>query len=54
MTCRATPTVVLVSRVLMSSTAGYDVTLISVSVIGFSLSVVCGLFSKVNVVFCLV
>ena len=30
----------------MSSTAGYDVTLISMSVIGFSLSVVCELFLK--------
>ena len=54
MTCRATPTVVLVWRLLMNSTAGYDVTLISMSVMGFSLSFVCELFSKVNVVFCLV
>ena len=35
MTCRPTPTVVLVWRLLMNSTAGYDVTLISMSVIGF-------------------
>ena len=42
----AAPTVVLVLRLLMNSTAGYDVTLISMSVIGFSLSVVCELFLK--------
>ena len=35
MTCGATPTVVLVSRLLINSTAGDDVTLISVSVMGF-------------------
>ena len=35
MTCRPTPTVVLVWRLLMNSTAGYDVTLISMSVMGF-------------------
>ena len=34
LTC-ATPTVVLVWRQVMNSTAGYDVTLISVSVMGF-------------------
>ena len=54
MTCRATPTVVLVLRLLMNSTAGNDFTLMSISVMGFSLSVVCELFSKVNLVFCLV
>ena len=38
--CRATPTMVLVCRLLMNSTAGHDVPLISMSVMGFSLSVV--------------
>ena len=43
MTC-ATPTVVLVLRLLMNSTAVDDVTLILVTVMGFSLSFVCELF----------
>ena len=53
MTC-ATATVVLVCRLVMNSTACDDITLISMSVMDFSLSVVCELFSKVNLVFRLV